>query len=537
MSWTGTPARAGGTSWCRWPADRSTARQRCRSTVSARGGGVAIRIDQRSDGTPSAAGAPRRFPDGPGGAVAGRGTSRWACWCRVEPTRFQYTVKDVGRPVSADLDLARAGSSRSMGRRVRRPGPRSRQMALPRSRGTGPPVRHPAGRSSSAGGGPTAPGSTENALFVDGRLNKIDEELPWSYDPPDWLRPWRITGPRVQAEFHPFHEQATRTKLGLLANDTNQCFGQFTGWAHTDDGTSGSPSTVWSAGPRRRTTAGSSCVVSRSSDHFELWTPPLRVYDRQPRTGTRAWPLGSARSRGEVRDGEPRGVRLLGARTRRGRDPAGDAARAGPRRGAGPEPATPGSAGAPRRWSSAATCPPSQYARDARAVSGGRLPRPGEVRLPQRRRRRAGPAGAARAHGLLPVPAPDRVRRAGRRRGRRCPTACRPRGRCSPARWRPPSTRCGTRRRWSATGSPSSARAWSAAASPALLARFPGVAGRAGRRRPARGPAVAAALGVEFAAPGRRRPAGATWSCTPAPPPPGCSASLDLLAPEGTVSS
>ena len=63
--------------------------------------------------------------------------------------------------------------------------------------------------------------------------------------------------------------------------------------------------------------------------------------------------------------------------------------------------------------------PPGQYARDARAVPGGRLPRAGQVRLPQRRRRRAGPAGAARPHGLLPVPAPDGLRGAGRRRDRR----------------------------------------------------------------------------------------------------------------------
>ena len=72
--------------------------------------------------------------------------------------------------------------------------------------------------------------------------------------------------------------------------------------------------------------------------------------------------------------------------------------------------------------------------RDARAVPGGRLPGAGEVRLPQRRRRRAGARAARRPHGLLPAPAPDGLRRPGRRRSRWCPTACRPRGRCSPAR-------------------------------------------------------------------------------------------------------
>jgi hypothetical protein len=40
-------------------------------------------------------------------------------------------------------------------------------------------------------------GVTENDLFVDGRLHKIGDELRWSYDRADWLRPWRISGEGV----------------------------------------------------------------------------------------------------------------------------------------------------------------------------------------------------------------------------------------------------------------------------------------------------------------------------------------------------
>ena len=47
-----------------------------------------------------------------------------------------------------------------------------------------------------------------------------------------------------------------------------------------------------------------------------------------------------------------------------------------------------------------------------------------------------------------------------------------PRAPCSPAPSRPPSTPSGTRLRWSATASPSSAPAWSAAASPACSPGF-----------------------------------------------------------------
>ena len=145
---------------------------------------------------------------------------------------------------------------------------------------------------------------------------------------------------------------------------------------------------------------------------------------------------------------------------------------------------------------------------------------------------RQGPAGAARPHRVLPVPAPDRLRGAGRRGDRRA------RGRatrrpCSPARSRPPSTRCGTRRRCSATGSRSSAPGWSAAASRACCAGSPAVqvtlvdvdAGRA---------EVAAALGVDFAAPADAadgRDLVVHASATSA----GLQRSLDLLAPEGTV--
>ncbi|XVU70810.1 DUF2804 domain-containing protein [Micromonospora zamorensis] len=77
---------------------------------------------------------------------------------------------------------------------------------------------------------------TENGLFVDGRLHKVEDELRWTYDRSDWLRPWRISGARVGVEFQPFHEKVARTNLGVVGNETRQCFGHFSGWAKTDDG-------------------------------------------------------------------------------------------------------------------------------------------------------------------------------------------------------------------------------------------------------------------------------------------------------------
>ena len=130
-------------------------------------------------------------------------------------------------------------------------------------------------------------------------------------------------------------------------------------------------------------------------------------------------------------------------------------------------------------------------------------------------------------------PAPDPVRRAGRcgdrgarRRARRPGGAGRhggDRGQRALGRGaadRRPDRR-GRRRAWSAArwppswpGSPARACSWSTRTRPG-----PGRRRARGRLRAAR----------------RRRPATATWSSTPAPPRPGLTRSLELLAAEGTV--
>src|SRR5215217_2687468 len=109
---------------------------------------------------------------------------------------------------------------------------------------------------------------------------------------------------------------------------------------------------------------------------------------------------------------------------------------------------------------------------------------------------------------------------------KRCPST----GRCSPELWRPRSTRCGTPRRWSATGPPSSAQAWWAAASRGCSpgSRVTLVDVEEGRAD------VAAALGVDFALPADAvdgRDLVVHTSATSA----GLQRSLDLLGPEGTV--
>ncbi|WP_127479471.1 DUF2804 domain-containing protein [Nocardioides pantholopis] len=148
---------------------------------------------------------------------------------------FQYTVKDLARPVTGRLTLA--GTTYGV--------PAGESWAvLDHGRGRWPysmtwnwAAGSAAGRGIQLGGRWTAgTATTENAVLVGGRLHKIGEELAWEYDREDWLRPWRIRGERVEATFHPFHERVARTSLVVLAGETHQCFGHFTGWAVTDDG-------------------------------------------------------------------------------------------------------------------------------------------------------------------------------------------------------------------------------------------------------------------------------------------------------------
>ena len=205
-------------------------------TASVAGAGVRIVIEQRSGATAIHAAAPSagvmvdvEVPLPPGHESLGV-VVPWS------DRRFQYTVKDVGRPVSGllrlpgraevPIDAADSFAVLDHGR-----GRWPYRVSWNWAAGAGP------GRAIQLGGKWTdGTGSTENGLFVDGRLHKIHEGLVWSYDPADWLRPWRITGPRVEADFHPFHVKTARTELGLLGNRTHQCFGSFTGRARTDAG-------------------------------------------------------------------------------------------------------------------------------------------------------------------------------------------------------------------------------------------------------------------------------------------------------------
>ncbi len=155
--------------------------------------------------------------------------------------RFQYTVKDLGRPLRGRLSVAGTAyavdPAESFG--VLDHGRGRWPYSITWNWGAGHGTVDGRAVSLQVGGRWTdGTGSTENALFVDGVAHKISEDLVWEYDTTDWMRPWRVHGERLDVAFTPFHERAARTALGVVASEVHQCFGHWTGWATTSDGAS-----------------------------------------------------------------------------------------------------------------------------------------------------------------------------------------------------------------------------------------------------------------------------------------------------------
>jgi hypothetical protein len=149
---------------------------------------------------------------------------------------FQYTVKDVARPLTGSLTIAETAYDAS-GWAVLDHGRGRWPYSLTWNWAAGSGLVDGDARGLQLGGKWTeGTGSTENALLVGTRLHKLHDEVAWEYDARDWLRPWRMRSDRVDVTFTPFHERAARTNLLVVASETHQCFGHFAGWGTTDDG-------------------------------------------------------------------------------------------------------------------------------------------------------------------------------------------------------------------------------------------------------------------------------------------------------------
>lgn len=201
--------------------------------ASVRGGGVAVGVRQSPSGSRVRALAPG-VVDLDVEVPLPEGHESLGVVIPWGPRRFQYTVKDVGRPVAGRLTLPSGEHEIGEGAFAVLDHGRGKwpyRMTWNWAAASGPGLALQFGGKWTDG-----TGMTENAIFVDGRLHKIGEELDWSYDRADWLRPWTIRGKRVEVEFRPFHEKVARTELGVIGTETHQCFGHFSGRVQTDDG-------------------------------------------------------------------------------------------------------------------------------------------------------------------------------------------------------------------------------------------------------------------------------------------------------------
>ena len=82
-------------------------------------------------------------------------------------------------------------------------------------------------------------GMTENGICVDGRVSKIGEDLRFSYDPSDQMKPWAITAPvsgRIDLRLVPFFERVAITNRLVIRSEFRQVFGRFSGIVVPDDG-------------------------------------------------------------------------------------------------------------------------------------------------------------------------------------------------------------------------------------------------------------------------------------------------------------
>ena len=82
-------------------------------------------------------------------------------------------------------------------------------------------------------------GMTENAVFVNGRMTKIHEDVIFSYDRSNLMKPWYVTTKftdQVMLTFHPFFERVSETNAKLVKSEIHQMVGYYTGQVKLENG-------------------------------------------------------------------------------------------------------------------------------------------------------------------------------------------------------------------------------------------------------------------------------------------------------------
>jgi hypothetical protein len=79
--------------------------------------------------------------------------------------------------------------------------------------------------------------ATENALFLDGKIHKL-EEVVFHIDEGDYLRPWSFSSSdgRFEMSFEPILDRSARASFLAIKTDQHQIFGRYSGIAVLDGG-------------------------------------------------------------------------------------------------------------------------------------------------------------------------------------------------------------------------------------------------------------------------------------------------------------
>ena len=82
-------------------------------------------------------------------------------------------------------------------------------------------------------------GMTENAIFIDGKMTKIHEDILFTYDTEDFIKPWKVHtkfSEDVSMTFTPFFHRIAKTDLKLIYSEVHQMMGYFNGKIQLENG-------------------------------------------------------------------------------------------------------------------------------------------------------------------------------------------------------------------------------------------------------------------------------------------------------------
>src|SRR5581483_1224012 len=85
----------------------------------------------------------------------------------------------------------------------------------------------------------TGTGVNENGILLGGRLHKVMEDLVWTYDPADWMKPWRVVSPHtgmIDLTLAPVVARSSRISVGFLRSGGVCCFGTWEGRVRVEGG-------------------------------------------------------------------------------------------------------------------------------------------------------------------------------------------------------------------------------------------------------------------------------------------------------------